>query len=139
MQQLHPEIRSMNDQLKPILKEAQEIGDKKGKLIESRRQLGSQKNENELVREEIKKLEPDAMVYKLIGPALVPQDQGDAKTIVENRLEYINGEIKRTDNSILELDKKEAQLQKKAQEIYHKMQEKQAQIMQRQQQQQQQS
>ncbi|CCW69102.1 unnamed protein product [Phytomonas sp. Hart1] len=136
MQQLHPEIRSLNDQLRPILKEAQELGEKKGKLIESRRQLGGQKNENELVKAEFNNLEPEAMVYKLIGPALVPQDPNDGRAIVDNRLEYINGEIKKVDNNIAELDKKETQLQTKAQEIYHKMQEKQAQIMQHQQQQQ---
>lgn len=137
MQQVHPEIRALNDQLRPILKELQEIGEKKGKLIESRRQLGGQKNENELVKEELNKLEPDARVYKLIGPALVPQDQSDAKSIVGNRLEYITGEVKRTDTSIGDLDRKEADLQKRAQDLYRKMQEKQAQLIQQQQQQQQ--
>lgn len=32
-------------------------------------------------------------VYKLIGPALVPQDQAEAKTNVEKRLEFIRGEM----------------------------------------------
>lgn len=138
MQQVHPEIRALNDQLRPILKELQEIGEKKSKLIESRRQLGGQKNENELVKEELSKLEPGARVYKLIGPALVPQDQSDAKSIVGNRLEYITGEVKRTDTTIADFDRKEADLQKRAQDLYRKMQEKQAQLLQQQQQQQQQ-
>ncbi|KAL7697359.1 prefoldin subunit [Lotmaria passim] len=138
MQQVHPDIKKLNEQLRPILKELQEIGERKSKLIETRRQLGGQKNENELVRDELNKLEPDATVYKLIGPALVPQDQGDAKTIIGNRLDYINGEIKRTDTSISDTDRKESELQKKAQELYRKMQERQNQLVQQQQQQQQQ-
>ncbi|KAG5486383.1 hypothetical protein CUR178_07698 [Leishmania enriettii] len=136
MSQIHSDIKKLNDVLRPILKELQELGDKKGKLIEARRQLGAQKNENELVRDELNKLEPDATVYKLIGPALVPQDQSDAKTIIGNRLDYINGEIKRSDTSIADLDRKEAELQKKAQELYRKMQELQVQPVQRQKQQQ---
>ncbi|KAG5512079.1 hypothetical protein GH5_08036 [Leishmania sp. Ghana 2012 LV757] len=136
MSQIHSDIKKLNDVLRPILKELQELGDKKGKLIEARRQLGAQKNENELVRDELNKLEPDATVYKLIGPALVPQDQSDAKTIISNRLDYISGEIKRSDTSIAELDRKEAELQKNAQELYRKMQERQAQLIQQQQQQQ---
>ena len=32
-------------------------------------------------------------VYKLIGPALVPQDQAEAKSNVEKRLEFIRGEM----------------------------------------------
>ncbi|KPI83037.1 putative prefoldin subunit [Leptomonas seymouri] len=138
MQQVHPDIKKLNDQLRPILKELQEIGEKKGKFIEVRRQLGGQKNENELVREELHKLEPDATVYKLIGPALVPQDQSDAKTIIGNRLDYISGEIKRTDTSIADIDRKENELQKRAQELYRKMQERQSQLVQQLQQHQQQ-
>lgn len=138
MQQVHPDIKKLNDLLRPILKELQEVGEKKGKFVETRRQLGGQKNENDLVRDELNKLEPDATVYKLIGPALVPQDQSDAKTIISNRLDYINGEIKRTDTSIADLDRKEAELQKKAQDLYRRMQERQAQLIQQQQQQQQQ-
>ncbi|KPA73370.1 putative prefoldin subunit [Leptomonas pyrrhocoris] len=137
MQQVHPDIKKLNDPLRLILKELQDIGEKKGKLIETRRQLGGQKNENELVRDELNRLEPDASVYKLIGPALVPQDQSDAKTIIGNRLDYINGEIKRTDISIADIDRKENELQKKAQELYRKMQERQSQLVQQQQQQQQ--
>lgn len=136
MQQVHPDIKNLSDQLRPLLKELQDLGDKKGKLVEARRQLGGQKNENELVRDELNKLEPDATVYKLIGPALVPQDQSDAKTIIGNRLDYINGEIKRTDTSISDVDRKEGELQKKAQDLYRKIQERQTQLMQQQQQQQ---
>jgi prefoldin beta subunit len=32
-------------------------------------------------------------IYKLIGPALVPQDQTEAKSNVEKRLEFIRSEM----------------------------------------------
>jgi len=130
MQQIHPDIRTLNDQLRPLIRELQDLGDRKGKLVEARRQLGGQKNENDLVKEELNKIEADAVVYKLIGPVLVPQDQSDAKTIISNRLDYINGEIKRTDSAIAESDRQENELTRKAQDLYRKMQEKQAQLMQ---------
>lgn len=136
-QQVHPDIRRLNDQLRPLLVEMRELSERKAKAVESRRHLGAQKSENELVKEELGKLDEDAMVYKLIGPALIPQDQSDAKSIVGNRLDYINGEIKRVDTSISDMDRKEADLQKKAQDLYRKMQERHSQIMQQQQQQQQ--
>ncbi|EAN90187.1 putative prefoldin subunit [Trypanosoma cruzi] len=138
MQQVPPEIKAMNDQLQVILKGNQELGSKKSKLIEARRRLGAQKSENEIVRDEINKLEPDSRVFKLIGSALILQDQSDAKAIVNNRLDYINGELKRTDASIAELERKEKEAQQKAEELFRKMQAKHAQIQQRQQQQQQQ-
>eukprot|EP00796_Vickermania_ingenoplastis_P007711 gene7711-5410_t len=137
MQDIHPEIRSLNDQLGPVIREIQDLAQRKAKLVEARRQLGGQKNENDLVRDELNKLEPDAAVYKLIGPALVPQDQSDAKSIVANRLEFINNEINKTDKNIADIDRKETELQKRAQDLYRKMQEKQQLIMQQQQQQQQ--
>ncbi|KAH9588805.1 Prefoldin beta-like [Trypanosoma melophagium] len=132
-QQLPPEIKAMNDQLQVILKENQELGGKKSKLIEARRRLGAQKTENEIVRDEMKKLEPDSKVYKLIGPVLILQDQSDAKAIVSNRLEYINAELKRTDASIAELERKEKDSQQRAGDLFRKMQAKHAQLQQQQQ------
>lgn len=133
MQQIHPEIRMLSDKLRPLFKEIQDVGEQKGKLIEARRQLGSQKSENDLVKGELNTLEPDAAVFKLIGPVLVPQDQNDAKSIVGNRLDFINHEINKTDKSIAELDRKENELQKQAQALYKRMQEKQQALQQQQQ------
>jgi len=38
-------------------------------------------------------LTPDNMVFKLMGPVLVKQDQTEAKNNVETRLEFIRGEM----------------------------------------------
>nr|CCC90341.1 putative prefoldin subunit [Trypanosoma congolense IL3000] len=135
MQQIPPEIKAMNEQLQTILKENQELGEKKMKLVDARRRLGAQKAENEVVKDEINRLEPDSKVYKLIGPALIPQDQNDARAIVQNRLDYIAGEIKRTDTTIADLEQKQREAQKRSEELFRKMQAKHAQIQRQQHQQ----
>jgi prefoldin beta subunit len=38
-------------------------------------------------------LTPNNTIYKLIGTALVKQDQSEAKANVKKRLEFINGEM----------------------------------------------
>lgn len=38
-------------------------------------------------------MKPSNVVYKLIGPVLVKQDQAEAKSNVEKRLEFIRGEM----------------------------------------------
>lgn len=47
---------------------------------------------NEMLQE-FAKLEPSNAVYKLIGPVLVKQDQAEAKTNVNTRLDFIKGEM----------------------------------------------
>lgn len=43
--------------------------------------------------QEFAKLESSNAVYKLIGPVLVKQDQAEAKTNVNTRLDFIKGEM----------------------------------------------
>lgn len=43
--------------------------------------------------QELDILEPDAVVYKLIGPTLIRQDVSEAKQTVEKRLDYISREM----------------------------------------------
>lgn len=67
-----------------------------------------------MVKKEFAKLAPENEVYKLIGPVLVKQDQREAKTNVNQRLELIQGDIKRVETQIKEiggkLDKKKAEI-----------------------------
>jgi prefoldin beta subunit len=42
--------------------------------------------------QELERLEPDAGVFKLVGPVLVRQDLVEARANVTKRLEYISGE-----------------------------------------------
>jgi chaperonin cofactor prefoldin len=38
-------------------------------------------------------LTPNNLVFKLVGPVLVKQDQAEAKSNVDKRLEFIRGEM----------------------------------------------
>lgn len=48
-------------------------------------------------------MDSGATVYKLIGPVLVKQDMPDAKQNVAKRIDYINGEIKRHEDTLKEI------------------------------------
>lgn len=56
--------------------------------------------------QELGRLDDDATVYKLIGPAMIKQDLLEANTNVAKRLEYIQGEVKRITNKLAELESK---------------------------------
>jgi len=73
----------------------------------ARQQLDSQLNENNIVLEELKRLESEASVFKLIGPVLVKQDQEEAKQNVQKRIDYISAELKRHDGLIKDIEKKQ--------------------------------
>ena len=63
------------------------------------------------------KLDSEAKVFKLIGPALVRQDAAEAKQNVEKRIGYISGEIKRQEELVADMDKKQDEAREKMQEI----------------------
>ncbi|GAA5839449.1 hypothetical protein JCM5353_008704 [Sporobolomyces roseus] len=86
------------------------------KAVENRQRLDAQKTENEGVKKEFSTLTPQNQVYKLIGPILMKQDQEEAKHNVEKRLEWIDGEIKRTETNLNSL---EAKLEAKKLEVGH--------------------
>ncbi|EDO30505.1 predicted protein [Nematostella vectensis] len=77
------------------------------KSVSTRQQLDAQLSENTVVKEELDKISSDGNVYKLIGPVLVKQDLEEAKQTVSKRIDYINGEIKRQDGMINEMEKKQ--------------------------------
>mmetsp|Transcript_2105 Transcript_2105/g.2306 ORF Transcript_2105/g.2306 Transcript_2105/m.2306 type:complete len:120 (+) Transcript_2105:80-439(+) len=72
------------------------------KAYESRMGLIAQQQETELVKEEFDTIEEDAVVYKLVGPVMVKQNIDDAKGNVSKRLEYISGELERSNKIIAE-------------------------------------
>ena len=67
-----------------------------------------------------------ARIYKLIGPALVAQDLDEARSNVEKRISYIAGELKRKDEQLAALDKKQDDAREKMQEVQMQMQKLQA-------------
>ena len=58
----------------------------------------------------------------MIGPALVPQELGEARSNVEKRINYIAGELKRKEDLMAELDKKQDEAREKMQEVQVQMQ-----------------
>lgn len=54
--------------------------------MNNRQQLTEKKHENELVLKELEMLDESADVYKLVGPIIAKQDQGECKGNVKNRI-----------------------------------------------------
>lgn len=86
--------------LKGIQKEYQ-------KAISTRQQLDAQLNENQVVKDELNLLANDRKIYKAIGPALIKMEIMEAKQNVAKRIDYINKEIRRFDEIILNLEVKQ--------------------------------
>ncbi|KAK6170488.1 hypothetical protein SNE40_018870 [Patella caerulea] len=77
------------------------------KYISSRQKLEAQLSENTLVKAELDLIKDDGTVFKMIGPVLVKQELDEAKQNVQKRIDYINGEIKRHESLIKDLEKKQ--------------------------------
>ncbi|KAJ2921550.1 hypothetical protein H1R20_g15537, partial [Candolleomyces eurysporus] len=105
---------SLENKLTDIAGEIQKLQVTSSKAIEARERLDAQLQENELVRKEFTQLTEENTVYKLLGPVLVKQDQAEAKSTVDTRLEFIRSEIKRVEAQIKDLD---GQMEKKKEEL----------------------
>ncbi|KAI4526381.1 Prefoldin [Schizophyllum commune] len=75
--------------------------------VEARQRLDAQLNENELVKKEFAQLTPDNVVFKQIGPALIKQDQAEAKSNVDTRLSFIQAEIKRVEGQLKDIQQRQ--------------------------------
>ncbi|EYC11886.1 hypothetical protein Y032_0049g1829 [Ancylostoma ceylanicum] len=118
-------VADMVEQLKAQFEEAlqkyKEIENDREKYMNSRQQLESQLTENTLVKSEFEYLDEDAKVYKLIGACLVRQDIPEARANVDKRLEYINAEIKRVDESLSDFKEKADEQKAKLLELQQKL------------------
>ncbi|KJA25752.1 hypothetical protein HYPSUDRAFT_199463 [Hypholoma sublateritium FD-334 SS-4] len=81
------------DKLQQASVEFQKLQADLSRVVEARQRLDAQFSENELVKKEFEQLTPENDVYKLIGPVLVKQDQAEAKSNVDTRLEFIKSEM----------------------------------------------
>ncbi|CAH2314566.1 prefoldin subunit 6 [Pelobates cultripes] len=75
----------------------------------ARQKLEAQLTENNIVNEELALLDDSNTIYKLIGPVLVKQDREEAKSTVTKRLQYINGEIKRHETLMKDMEQRSEQ------------------------------
>lgn len=67
--------------------------------------------------QELEVLDEDARVFKLIGPALVRQEQPEAAANVRKRLDFIAAEVGRLDARAAALEEKAGQRQAALQQI----------------------
>eukprot|EP00579_Thalassiosira_antarctica_P008305 CAMPEP_0201882226 /NCGR_PEP_ID=MMETSP0902-20130614/13543_1 /ASSEMBLY_ACC=CAM_ASM_000551 /TAXON_ID=420261 /ORGANISM="Thalassiosira antarctica, Strain CCMP982" /LENGTH=141 /DNA_ID=CAMNT_0048410657 /DNA_START=181 /DNA_END=606 /DNA_ORIENTATION=- len=90
--------------------------------------LMAQRNENEMVKQELDVCDQEAseggeaVVYKQVGPVLIKHDLEEARETVDKRLEFISGEIKKTESIISKKDQLSQQLASKIQEMQSAMQ-----------------
>lgn len=102
-------------------------GEDFNKLVQQRQLLDGQLNENKNVMEELNLLKPEnkvrsfddlrgrmeikfwgiLQVYKLYGPVLVRQELEECRQNVGKRIEYINKELKRCQDTLVTLEKKQ--------------------------------
>lgn len=92
------------------------------KILSTRQQLDAQLNENEIVKKELDLLKEENLVYKLVGPVLIKTDQTEAKQNVSKRIEYISKELKRIDDNLSGLDKKQDAHRENLQKLQHQFQ-----------------
>ncbi|PWN46085.1 Prefoldin [Ceraceosorus guamensis] len=79
------------------------------KAVDTRQTLAGQLNENESVLKEFDALPNKgvgAKVYKAMGPVLLQQDPAEAKSNVQKRIDFIQGDIRRAETLLKELSEK---------------------------------
>jgi len=101
---------SLELKLQQASSEFQQLQADLSRVVEARQRLDAQLSENELVKkvccassifsfhcrdslQEFAQLRSENVVYKLIGPVLVKQDQAEAKSNVNTRLDFIRSEM----------------------------------------------
>ncbi|KAL1410156.1 Prefoldin subunit 6 [Vanrija albida] len=97
-------IASIQAKLQESSRDFQKLEADMAGTIEARQRLDAQLSENQLVLKEFDGLKAHNTVFKLIGPALVPQDQAEARANVQKRLEFIKSEIARVEKQIKDQD-----------------------------------
>uniref|UniRef100_A0A5S6R586 Prefoldin subunit 6 n=1 Tax=Trichuris muris TaxID=70415 RepID=A0A5S6R586_TRIMR len=90
----------------------------------SRQQLSMQYAENKMVCEEFDRLKDDAVVYKTIGPLLVQVPLVESKETVQQRLAYLEAELRRVEKVLEEAEEKQTRQQEVIQQIQAQLKEK---------------
>ena len=107
----------MQTKMQEEVEQLQSLQKQQTKTLTARQTLDSQLSENKLVT-----VEDDANVYKLVGPALVRQEATEARSNVDKRIGYITGELKRHDDLLKDLEKKQEQHKENLQALQTQMQ-----------------
>ena len=97
----------IQEQLQKEIEAFQKLQKDLQKLVQGRQQLEAQHTENKIGKDELDLVEEGGNVYKLTGPVLIKQDLSEARMNVQKRIDYIQGEVKRHEKSIKELQEKQ--------------------------------
>jgi chaperonin cofactor prefoldin len=87
------------------------------KLVSRQQQFESQLHECTMVKEELDAVKSEESVYKLHGKVLVRQELSDAKATIASRLKLIQGEVKKSEQSIKESMAKQDAVREKLQTL----------------------
>jgi len=113
---------AIQQRLETEVREFRGLQKQQSTLENSRAQYLTQQNENQLVLSELELVEPEADVYKLIGPALMKQQKSEAVSNVKKRLEFINSELKKLDDTHKDIEKKQGEKRAKILELQEQLQ-----------------
>ncbi|CAD6184100.1 unnamed protein product [Caenorhabditis auriculariae] len=92
-------MADLKDEFESELKKYQQYEKDREKYVGNRQQLELKLAESKNVKQELDLMEDDTKVYKMIGAVLVRQDLVEARSTVDKRLQFIENEIKRVDDS----------------------------------------
>merc|ERR1711907_497357 len=120
--EMPPEFKAMQAEMQADAENFKKAQTENQKLVGQRSQLHQQISENQMVEKELKMLEDEAKVFKLVGPVLIPQDLIEAKANVKKRLEYMQGETDKIDKKMKENNELMEKTQQKVMAIQKKMQ-----------------
>ena len=88
----------------------------------ARLRFTQQLSESEMVKKELDLLDEEAVVYKLVGPALIRQDLVEAKANVDKRMQFMKKESDRLDSNLKGLENKQQQSQQEIANLQQKLQ-----------------
>ncbi|SOV74361.1 prefoldin subunit, putative [Plasmodium sp. gorilla clade G3] len=81
------------EKISQIIKDISALKTSCEKLNSQLDELITQKVENEMLLEEVKVLEDDSVLHKLVGLVLVKEEKSKCYDTISRRLQYITGEI----------------------------------------------
>ncbi|KAJ5075096.1 prefoldin subunit 6 [Anaeramoeba ignava] len=95
------------------LEEFRDLQKKINKYAQNQFEFETKINETKLVQDELKLLDDDSKIFKLIGPVLVEQSLEESQTNISKRLEFLTKEMDNLTNLIKETEQKMQDIQKK--------------------------
>merc|ERR1712080_756029 len=115
LQNMQKELESQVEKVNKTTKERDAIGKRIG-------QFEAQLSETKVVLSELELVGDDATVYKLLGPVLVKQEKEIALQTINNRKDFMENELKKSESQIEKIAKTLAKEQEALRELHMKSQ-----------------